>query len=52
MVSKKYVETLFELLEIWFTNKKQLADYDFKMLKELASKSLNYDLNPKKEVSQ
>lgn len=41
MVSRKYVETFHELLEVWFKNKKQLADYDYEMLKNLARISLN-----------
>ena len=48
MVCKKYQVTLLNLLDEWFSNKKQLADYDFIMLQNLATLTINGQYGNKK----
>jgi len=40
-MNRKYMETLLDLLREWFENRQQLANYDYEMLKRLATISLN-----------
>ena len=41
MASRKYLDTLNNLLKEWFENRSQLQNYDYEMLKRLASISLS-----------
>ena len=45
---KKYQDTLLKLIGEWFSNKKQLADYDFIMLQNLATLTINGQYGEKK----
>ena len=40
MASRKYLDTLNNLLKEWFENRSQLQNYDYEMLKRLATISL------------
>ena len=41
MASRKYLDTLNNLLKEWFENRSQLQNYDYEMLKRLTSISLS-----------
>jgi hypothetical protein len=60
MVSNKYNQVLLKLIGEWFENRKTLFDYDFVMLSNLATTTINgnygnkktSDLNKNSEVEQ